>query len=273
MFQKTISGIKAKNTMHSITQVCLACMLGLLFTGCKSYTANVILKAEKEEINWQAAYQKTLIESPIKIGDKIQFSIFTNLGEAIIDPSGNLVTTASFGDANANSIEKPSYEVLESGGCFFPVIGKMTVAGLKVSQLDSILSVKYETYYNDVYVISKVINKKIIMLVSGGGKIVPYTSNMNLLEAIAIYGGLDNNSKGYNIRIIRGDLKNPEFTIVNLRSMSDMKNTMVNLKPDDIIYIEPVRRPVSEGVRDNLYVVNVVQVFLTLTVLISSLTK
>ncbi len=259
--------------MSKKTNVYLVCLIGLIFTGCKSYTSNIILKAEEEEINWQATYNKAMIESPIKVGDKIQFSIFTNLGEAIIDPSGNLVKTASFGDANANSVEKPTYEVLETGICFFPVIGKMSVVGLKVSELDSILSIKYESYYNDVYVISKVINKKIIMLVGGTGRIVAYTSNMNLLEALAIYGGLDNNSKGYNIKIIRGDLKNPEFTIVNLRTMSDMKKSIVNLKPDDIIYVEPVRRPVAEGVRDNLYVVNIIQVFLTLTVLINSLAK
>jgi polysaccharide export outer membrane protein len=258
--------------MSKTVQISIFCLLGIVFTGCKSYTSNVLLQADKDQVNWQSAYQKTIIESPIRIGDKIQFSIFTNLGEAIIDPSGKLVTT-TFGDANSTSTEKPTYEVLESGGCFFPVIGKMTVVGLKVSELDSILSIKYESYYNEVYVISKVINKKIVMLVSGGGKIIPYTSNMNLLEAIAIYGGLDNNSKGYNIRIVRGDLKNPEFTIVNLRSLNDMKSTIVNLKPDDIIYIEPVRRPVAEGVRDNLYVVNIVQVFLTLTILLNTLTK
>ncbi len=244
----------------------------MIFTGCKSYTSNVLLKADKEDVNWTAAYQKTVIESPIKVGDKIQFSIFTNMGEAIIDPSGNLQKTTTFGDQNVVSAEKPTYEVLESGICFFPVIGKVQVAGLRVSQLDSLLSVKYEKSYNDVYVISKVINKKIVMIIGGTGKLIPYTSNMNLLEAIAIYGGMDNNSKGYNIKIVRGDLKNPEFTIVNLRTFNDMKSSIVNLKPDDIVYVEPVRRPVAESVRDNLYVVNIVQVFLTLAVLVNSLT-
>ena len=96
---------------------------------------------------------------------------------------------------------------------------------------------------------------------------------MNLLEAIAIYGGLDDKSKGYNIRIVRGDLKNPQVMVVNLRTISDMKKSIVNLNPDDIIYIEPVRRPATESVRDNLYIVNIVQVFLTLSVLLQTLSK
>jgi polysaccharide export outer membrane protein len=242
-------------------------------TGCKSYTSNVILKTEPTDVNWVSAYTKVTIEYPIKVGDKIQFSLFTNLGESIIDPSGNLVAVnTGFGDENKSSTEKPTFEVLESGMCLFPVIGKLQVTGLKTSQLDSVLSSKYESYYNGVYVISKVVNKKIIILGGGkGGQILPFTSNMSLLEVIALYGGLDDKSRGYNIRVIRGDLKNPEITVVNLKTITDMKSSIVTLKPDDIVYIEPVRRPTSESLRDNMYILNIFQVMLTTAVLIRTL--
>lgn len=242
-------------------------------TGCKSYTSNVILQAEPTDVNWQSAYTKVTIEYPIKVGDKIQFSLFTNLGESIIDPSGNLVAVkAGSSEENKADVSQPTYEVLESGMCLFPVIGKLQVTGLKTSQLDSVLSAKYESYYNGVFVISKVVNKKIIVMGGNkGGQILPFTSNMNLLEVIAVYGGLDDKSKGYNIRVIRGDLKNPEITIVNLRTVNDMKSSVVTLKPDDIIYIEPVRRPTSEGFRDNMFALNLLQVFLTSVVLFRSL--
>jgi polysaccharide export outer membrane protein len=242
-------------------------------SGCKSYTSNVILKAEPTDVNWQSAYSKVTIEYPIKVGDKIQFSLFTNSGESIIDPAGNLVAiNTTFGDENKAIDEKPTYEVLESGMCFFPVIGKIQVTGLKSSQLDSLLSSQFEAYYNGVYVISKVVNKKIIILGGDkGGQLVPFTSNMSLLEAIAVYGGLNDQSRGYNIRIIRGDLKNPEVTIVNLRTVADMKSSIVTLKPDDIVYIEPVRRPAAESLRDNMYILNIFQVMLTTAVLIKTL--
>jgi polysaccharide export outer membrane protein len=241
--------------------------------GCKSYTSNVILKAEPSEINWKSTYEKAVVENPIKIGDKIQYSIYTNQGESIIDPGGNLLAAKSFGDGNNTAIDKPTYEVLESGMCLFPLLGKIAVVGLKTSQLDSLLSLKYETYYNGVYVISKVINKKIMILGGKGGQILAFNSNMNLLEALALYGGLDNNSKGYNIRVIRGDLKNPEITIVNLRTIGDMKNSIVNLRPDDIIYIEPIRRPGAEAVRDNLYIFNIIQLLITMSLLVNNFSK
>lgn len=243
-----------------------------LLPGCKSYTSNVLLKAEKEDINWKSEYQRTIIDYPIKVGDKIQFTLYTNAGESIIDPSGKLVAANTLGDVNIISNDKPSFEVSEAGLCHFPVIGKQKILGLKTSELDSLLSSKYESYYNEVYVISKVVNKKIIILGGKGGQIVPFTSpTMNLLEAIALYGGIDNNSKGYNIRIIRGDLKNPEITIVNLRTIADMKNSVISLKPDDIVYIEPVRRPVAEGIRDNIFIINIVQVLVTFSILVNTL--
>lgn len=243
-------------------------LLALGFSSCKSYKSNVILTLEEGDINWKDTISKVVVQYPIKIGDKIQFSLYTNLGESIIDPGGNLVAvqTAPL-DENKGNVQRPSYDVLEDGSCFFPVIGKLSVVGLKTSELDSVLSMKYESLYNDVFVISKVINKKIIVIGNKGGELVPYTSNMNLLEVIAIYGGLDDKSKGYNIRIIRGDLKTPQVTEVNLKTIKDMKRTVVQLQPDDIVYIEPVRRPGTESVRDNLYFFNILQLILTTTLI------
>jgi polysaccharide export outer membrane protein len=242
--------------------------LSLIFlSSCKMYKSNIILKAEEKDINWSELYQKAIIEHPITIGDRIQFSVFTNLGESIIDPSGQLIKVG----ADNNNATQIGYEVLENGTCYFPVLGKLSVFGLKASQLDSLLSIKYEKLYNDVVVISKVINRKIVVYNGDKASIVPYTTNMNILELIALSGGLSNDVKGYNIRVVRGDLSKPEITIVNLKTINEMKTSIVSLKPNDIIYIEPVRKPFSEGIRDNLFILNLGQVVLTFIVLINSL--
>lgn len=254
--------------------ISLALVIALV--GCKSYTSNVILKTEEGGENWQATYNQTVIEFPIKVGDKIQFTLYTNEGEAIIDPTGKLFSPAiqnADGATNNASINIPVYEVLDNGECLFPLLGKIKVEGFKMSQLDSVLVARYSEFYNGVYVRSKVVNKKLVVLGPAGGKLVPYTANINLIEVLALYGGLDNNAKGFNIRVIRGDLKNPQVKVVNLKTIADMKSSIVSLQPDDMIYIEPVRRPAAESIRDNIYILNVVQVIVTLTVLFTTLTK
>jgi polysaccharide export outer membrane protein len=240
--------------------------------GCKNYKSNIILKAEKEDINWSATYQKVQQEYKLRIGDKFQYSIYTNAGEAIIDPSGQLMPAGGqqgSQDGQSTSIMKPVFEVTETGFAFLPVIGKQQIAGLTISELDNLLSDEYEKFYNEVFVVSRVTSRRVIVMGTKGAKVLPLmNNNTNLLEIIALYGGLDNLDKGYNIRIIRGDLQNPEVAIVNLKTIGDLKNSIVNILPDDIVYIEPVRRPVTEASRDFMFIFQFVQVALTIYIIL-----
>jgi polysaccharide export outer membrane protein len=214
-----------------------------------------------------------IVEYPISIGDKIQFSVFTNSGENIIEPSGKLVKVETSTTSNSSSTESTggiSYEVLENGTCHFPLIGRINVVGLKISQIDSMLAQKYETYYNEVYIISKVINRKVVVINGIAGQLIPFRPNMNLFEVIALGGGLTNTAKAYNIRIVRGDLNNPEITVVNLATVKSMKETIVNIMPYDIIYIEPVRKPVTESISDNMVFLNISQLLFTFYILFNN---
>lgn len=258
--------------MKKLSQL-LFLLIGLLFfNSCNIYKSNVILKTEKETLNWKQTYQKVIVEYPISIGDKIQFSVFTNSGENIIEPSGRLVkvetSASSTSTETANGI---SYEVLENGTCHFPLIGRINVVGLKISQIDSLLAQKYETYYNEVYIISRVINRKVIVINGVAGHLIPFRPNMNLFEVIALGGGLSDNVKAYNIRIIRGDLNKPEIKVINLKTIQSMSQSIVNIMPDDIIYIEPVRKPVSESVRDNMVFLNISQLVITFIVFFNNI--
>jgi polysaccharide export outer membrane protein len=259
--------------MKKIGQI-LFLIVGLMFlNSCKMYTSNIILKTEKETLNWKQTYQKVIVEYPISIGDKIQFSVFTNSGENIIEPSGKMVKVETSSNSTSSSTESTggiSYEVLENGTCHFPLIGRINVVGLKVSQIDSMLAQKYETYYNEVYIVSKVINRKVIVINGVAGQLIPFRPNMSLFEVIALGGGLSNTAKAYNIRIVRGDLNNPEIKVVNLSSVKSMKETIVNIMPYDIIYVEPVRKTVTESVSDNIIFLNISQLVFTFYIIFNN---
>jgi polysaccharide export outer membrane protein len=257
--------------MKKIGQI-LFLIVGLVFlNSCKMYTSNIILKTEKETLNWKQTYQKVIVEYPISIGDKIQFSVFTNSGENIIEPSGKMVKVeTSSTSSSTESTGGISYEVLENGTCHFPLIGRINVVGLKVSQIDSMLAQKYETYYNEVYIVSKVINRKVIVINGIAGQLIPFRPNMSLFEVIALGGGLSDNVKAFNIRIVRGDLNNPEIKVINLKTIQSMRESIVNIMPDDIVYIEPVRKPVTESFRDNMVFLNISQLVFTFYILFNN---
>ena len=109
----------------------------------------------------------------------------------------------------------------------------------------------FKRFYKDPFVIDEFANKRVIVLGAPGGQVIPLSfEDMNLLEVLALAGGLDNNAKGENIRVIRGDLDNPEVRIIDLSTIEGMMQADMRIYSGDIIYIEPVRKPVVETSRD-----------------------
>jgi hypothetical protein len=115
-----------------------------------------------------------------------------------------------------------------------------------------------------------VTNNRVIILGSPGGVVIPLANdNMNLLEVLALAGGVDGNGGGggglyryggktSNIRIIRGDLKNPQVEQIDLSTIAGMRKANLQMEPNDIIYIEPVRRHFLEGLTDAGPVIGVI---------------
>jgi polysaccharide export outer membrane protein len=110
-----------------------------------------------------------------------------------------------------------------------------------------------------------------VIVINGvAGQLIPFRPNMSLFEVIALGGGLSNTAKAYNIRIVRGDLNNPEIKVVNLSSVKSMKETIVNIMPYDIIYVEPVRKTVTESVSDNMIFLNISQLVFTFYIIFNN---
>ena len=92
---------------------------------------------------------------------------------------------------------------------------------------------------------------------------------MSIIEVIALSGGIDKMAKAHNIRLIRGDLTSPQVEVIDLSSISGMKKASLYVQPNDIIYIEPVRKVVIEGVRDLSPLLSLFTTILTLSIILS----
>jgi polysaccharide export outer membrane protein len=66
----------------------------------------------------------------------------------------------------------------------------------------------------------------------------------NIFEVLAKSGGFDRNYKAHNIKIIRGNLRNPEIFNLDLSTMKGISNAELMVQSNDIIYLEERRRPV-----------------------------
>jgi polysaccharide export outer membrane protein len=101
----------------------------------------------------------------------------------------------------------------------------------------------YSKYYNNPFVQIEVSNMRVIILGKGtetGSASVITLANPNttLFEALAYSGGIEG-GKSYNIKLVRGDLKNPQIYLIDLSTLEGMKKANLILQANDIIIIKP----------------------------------
>ena len=239
---------------------------------CNTYRQNILFTTEEDVIPERfntALYdaEKNYVFQP---NDYLSLEVFTNKGERIIDPDFELLPEGQ-GNQTQNR-PNPDYLIQENGIVELPLIGEIKLAGLTLSEANELLSEEFAAFYKDPYVLTQYLNKRVIVLGATGGKVIPFVNeNYNLLEVLALAGGLDNNAKGGNIRVIRGDLADPEVRIIDLNTIDGLKAASLDIFPGDVVYVEPIRRVVSESIRDFAPVLSAVSSVLTLIIVIQNL--
>lgn len=234
---------------------------------CGSYKQNIMF--QKDESSFSPIDMNALARDSnyvIMPNDYLELQVFTKGGERVIDPELELIP-----DNRANvQNTKPQlqYLVRENGYVKLPMIGDIQLQGLSIFQAEQLLQEKYKVYYKEPYVYLKYLNKRVIVLGAPGGFVVPLENeNMRITEVLALSEGIKNDAKVQNIRLLRGD----QVFHIDLSTIEGYRNTNMTVKSGDIIYVEPVRRPFSEFVRENGPVISVFTSIVSLIVVLISI--
>jgi polysaccharide export outer membrane protein len=117
-------------------------------------------------------------------------------------------------------------------------------------------------------------NLSILGEVNKPGMYKVYQSQINLLEAIAMAGNMTNFAKNEEVKIVRQTDNGSEIVTVDLGSADILSSPYYYLKPNDIVYVEPLKMK-QWGFTAFPYstVLSVVSVALTTVTLIFSLKK
>lgn len=249
------------------------------------------------------AVNRTARNYTIHPNDLLSVQVYTNKGEKLIDPNGELrfgspgggvvgqTTPATGGagqrgggQAGTSSPGATQFVVQADGTVRLPLVDRVTVQGLSLIQADSVLKIRYSEYYKEPFIKTAVTNNRVIILGAPGGLVVSLANdNMNLLEVLALAGGPDggvggggtgvarNGGRIDNIRIIRGDLKNPQVQLINLNTLEGMRRGDLQVEPNDIIYIQPLRRPLLDSLVDAAPVIGLSTTLLSTISIIYSL--
>lgn len=223
--------------------------------GDLSYLASEITVLEKNYI--------------IQSNDLLELRVYTNKGERIIDPNYELQIQQG---QNRREYDNPEFLVLDDGTVKFPMIGQVKIEGMKLNDAEAYLEKKYNEFYKDSYVRLRYLNKRVIVMGAPGGQVIPLESeNISVVEVVALAGGIDEDGKAQNLRLIRGDLHNPSVYLIDLSTINGMKASMMDALPGDIIYIEPTRKIATEAARDFMTIFSIFTSTITLVLLVANL--
>lgn len=258
-----------KKSAVVISVICFSCMV----LSCKSYynykmfqTDSSILVDSIEQLR-----NKSTSEYKIAINDVITLDIYTNNGEKLIDPNNELTGGEKISKEQATPVR---YTIYSDGCAHLPMVGNVALKDFTVFQADSILSIAFAKFYTAPYVKTTLLSKRVIVFGPEGGKVIPLEyQDMNLIEVIARYGGIDVEGKANNIRIVRGDLKNPDVQLVNLNTIEGLRLANTDMEPGDIVYIEPNRKVFKEALTDIYPIVGITTSLATLYLIIKTSSK
>ena len=202
----------------------------------------------------------------IQINDYLELEVYTNKGERIIDP--NFEFSKELGNQNITTELVPRYLVDVNGLTKFPMIGEFKLQGLSIRQAEELLQKAYSTYYKETFVILKFLNKRVIILGAQGGQVIPLENeNVHLVEVLALAKGISNDAKAHNIRVLRGE----DVFVADLSTIDGYLKHNIAIEPGDIVYVEPIRKPVVEATRDYAIVISMVTSLTTLILVIFQL--
>ena len=203
----------------------------------------------------------------------MEVRVFTNAGEVIISPpqidnNNSIGLNQGFNQqfqngagggnrgggqigANVFPLQFPVFLVKQNGFAKLPLIGEIFLENLTLDQADSLLEIKFEEFYEQPFVRTRYSNKKVVVFKGTQGLLFPLRNEkVNLVDVLAQTGGMGNDLRATNIRLIRGDLRNPNVYVINLKTIDGLRAYDLTLEPNDIIYVEPVRKPFLESLRD-----------------------
>ncbi|MBD2722803.1 polysaccharide biosynthesis/export family protein [Hymenobacter armeniacus] len=293
----------------------------LLFSSCAStkyYQKRTLFRLtdsqgrQLDSTKLRIALNRTERNYVIQPNDFLEVRVNTNKGERILDPNGelqfgqpsgtlpsrgtviggqqnnagsrNAAPQRNTGQGAGSATGGSEFLVQADGTVVLPLVGRVTVKGLSLLQADSVLAIRFNEFYKESFVTTRVTNNRVIVLGATGGQVIALTNdNMNLLEVLALAGGIDgqggggggtglyrNGGRADNIRIIRGDLKNPRVQQIDLSTLNGMRRANLQIEPNDVIYIEPIRRPFLDNLADLNPLIGVASLVVTTTYFIIS---
>jgi polysaccharide export outer membrane protein len=216
-------------------------LAALLTTGCSMTDYTLFqdddLPDDPTVVSDKKYKDEMVFENKISPNDRVEIMVYTKASEG--QELVSMVTDPRRLEVVAG--ETPGFLITQKGTIRLPLVGSVKISGMTEDGAQSYLIKEYKKYVRNPYVTVKITNQRIYVLgeVNTPG-VVPVTNGtMNLVEAIARSGDMTDYADRLAIKVLRGDLRDPEVKVIDLTQMSSIRLASLYLKPNDIVYVQP----------------------------------
>ncbi|MBL4709487.1 MAG: polysaccharide biosynthesis/export family protein [Flavobacteriales bacterium] len=190
-----------------------------------------------KDFKYDEYVRDTTREYKIAPNDLVSFRLYPNNGQQLINIS----------DDNLQRIQQlnqgVNYLVEFDGNINLPLIGRVQIGGMTLREAEFFFETKYSELFNDPFVLLNLINRRVTIFPGSGGDgavITLTNNNVKLLEALALAGGIADDGRAKRIKLIRGDLSDPQVFLIDLSTIEGISQADIILQANDIIYVEPI---------------------------------
>lgn len=217
----------------------LLLILILTLSSCRVLNPSLMFKTPAD-YKFTDLVDKTLEEYRIAPYDILEVKMYTNDGLKLVEMMPQ----------NTGSSAGVEFIADKEGNVRLPTVGNIAVIGLTIKDAQQKIEKAYSEFYIKPFVLLKVVNRRALVFpgTGGTGTVVNLRNeNISLLEVLALAGGISPSGKAHKVKLVRGNIANPEIQLIDLSTVEGMQKANITIQANDIVYVEPVRN-ISQGV-------------------------
>lgn len=136
------------------------------------------------------------------------------------------------------------FTVNDSGFVEVPVLGDILVEGLTIKEIQTKIQKITDEHLNNAIATTRLVSFYITFLgeINGQGKQTIMQDNINILDAVALAGGISDYGNRKNVLIVRQTKTGTKTFRVDLTKRSLLSSDKFYLLPNDIVIVEPLMR-------------------------------
>lgn len=230
------------------SKVIIFLFLLMLLGGCVTYNKYPYLLSD------QGHYKQDTVQIHIERdqyqlqkGDVLDIKITSTVATDIDIFNKRFEGTAVTSNTNSYSNYFNGYIIDTNGDIDMPLIGKIRSIGLTCDQLNDSIQSKLGQFVNYANVSTKLGIFRITILgevLLPGTKDIVNSYNLNVYQAIGLAGDVTDLANKSKVKLVRKKGDQVDVVTLDLSKMSMIESEYYYLKPNDVIYVQPLKAKV-----------------------------